>query len=77
MPLLEEEHFGEESWLSVLFGQDLQPADYDPLADVAGIDVVTAAFAQLRGAIHNAVATLPLHARFIEQQCRARAEATR
>jgi tryptophan 7-halogenase len=77
VPLLEEEHFGEESWLSVLFGQDLRPADYDPLADVADIDVVTGAFAQLQGAIHNAVATLPLHARFIEQRCRARAEATR
>jgi tryptophan 7-halogenase len=76
VPLLEEEHFGEESWLSVLFGQELRPADYDPLADVAGIDVVTAAFAQLRGAIHNAVATLPMHARLLAQQYAARVEAT-
>ena len=74
VPLLEEEHFGEESWLSVLFGQELRPADYDPLADVAGIDVVSAAFAQLQGAIRNATATLPLHARLIEQQYRARVE---
>jgi tryptophan halogenase len=74
VPLLEEEHFGEESWLSVLFGQELRPADYDPLADVAGIDVVSAAFAQLRGAIDNAVATLPLHARLLAQQYRARIE---
>jgi tryptophan halogenase len=74
VPLLEEEHFGEESWLSVLFGQELRPADYDPLADVAGIDVVSAAFAQLRGAIQSAAATLPMHARLIEQQYRARVE---
>jgi tryptophan halogenase len=76
VPLLEEEHFGEESWLSVLFGQELQPADYDPLADVANIDVVTAAFAQLRGAIRNAAATLPMHTRLIEQQYRAGVEVT-
>ena len=76
VPLLEEEHFGEESWLSVLFGQELRPTDYDPLADVAGIDVVTAAFAQLRGAICNAVATLPMHARVLEQQCRTPVEGT-
>jgi tryptophan halogenase len=71
LSVLEEEHFGDESWLSVLLGQSLAPIGYDPLADVLGIDEVTAALAFMRAKIQTAVETLPMHARFIEQQCQA------
>jgi tryptophan halogenase len=71
LSVLEEEHFGDDSWLSVLLGQRLAPVGYDPLADVLGMDEVSAALAFMRAKIQTAVDTLPMHDRFIEQQCQA------
>ncbi|HEY6452725.1 MAG TPA: tryptophan halogenase family protein [Steroidobacteraceae bacterium] len=69
--LLEEEHFGEESWLSLLIGQGIEPGDYDPLADELDTEAAHAALAFLRSKIRDAVELLPPHAAYIAQQCPA------
>jgi tryptophan halogenase len=64
--LLDEEHFGEDSWLTVFVGQDLRAHSHDPLADMTEASQVRAAFARMRAAIRDAVDTLPEHQRFLE-----------
>jgi tryptophan 7-halogenase len=66
--LLEDEHFAEESWLSVLLGQGVQPNGHDPLADVMEIDEVKSRLTYIRQRMHEAVDTLPAHRTFLEQQ---------
>lgn len=66
--LFDEEHFDEDSWISVLLGQNLDPEDYDPLADVLDIDEVRAALLRMRSMIEEAVTTLPPHAQFLGEQ---------
>jgi tryptophan halogenase len=70
--MLEEEHFGDDSWLSLLLGQGIEPDGYDPLADVLGIEEASSALAYMRSMIQGAVATLPTHDQFVAQQCPAR-----
>lgn len=70
--MLDDEHFGEDSWLTVLMGQHIEPRDYDPLADVLDMDEVRAALDRMRSMIRQGVASLPTHARFIDTHCRAR-----
>jgi len=69
--MFEEEHFGEDSWLAVLLGQNIDPMDYDPLADVLDVSEVKVALAQMRTMIKEGVDTLPTHARYLQQHCRA------
>jgi tryptophan halogenase len=70
--MLDEEHFGEDSWLSLLLGQNLDPQDYDPLADVLDIADVKAALFSMRSMIKDGVETMPTLTQFIEQNCPAR-----
>ena len=49
--MLDEEHFGEDSWLALFVGQNCEPQDYDPLADVLDIDEVSAALLRMRSMI--------------------------
>jgi tryptophan halogenase len=58
--LLDEEHFGEDSWLTLFLGQGIVPQSYDPLADVLQVDTVRAALAQVSSTIRAAVQTLPM-----------------
>ena len=74
LAMFDEEHFGEDSWLSLLIGQNIIPRDYDPLADVLGIDETQAALLRMRSMISDAVGTLPTHARYIERHCSSLAE---
>jgi tryptophan halogenase len=67
--LLDEEHFSEESWLTVLFGQGVLPQRYDPLADVLPVGEVSAAFKYLRALIGSEVAQLPSLSAFMARQC--------
>jgi tryptophan halogenase len=71
IPLLGEEHFGEDSWLALFFGQNLVPRDYDPLADVLDAEEVKAALTRMRAMIADGVDALPTHAMFIEEHCSA------
>ena len=64
----EEEHFGEESWLALYFGQGVFPQRYDPLADVLDVQHVQQALAQMRSLIDSGVATLPTISEFIESR---------
>ncbi len=64
--LLDEEHFGEDSWLTAMVGQGINPQSYDPLADVADVERVRAAFERMRLEIRNAVHALPTHGQFLE-----------
>jgi tryptophan halogenase len=76
LAMLDEEHFGEDSWLAVLLGQNVHPQVYDPLADVLEVDDVRAALSRMWSAIHEAVDTLPTHRAFIEAHCQAAAMET-
>jgi tryptophan halogenase len=66
--MFDEEHFGEDSWISVLLGQNIEPQEYDPLADVLDIGEVRAALLRMRSMIADGVATLPMHSRFLGEQ---------
>jgi tryptophan 7-halogenase len=69
--MLEEEHFSEDSWLSVLLGQGIDPQDYDPLADALDIDQVRSALTRMRSMIQAAVTTQPRHGQYIDRYCHA------
>jgi len=69
--LFDDEHFGEESWLSVLLGQNVAPHGYDPLVDVLDTEEVRAALSRMSSMIRAGVETLPTHRQFIEDHCRA------
>lgn len=64
--MFDDEHFLEDSWLALFIGQNCLPRDYDPLADVLGIDEAKAALLRMRSMIREAVETMPTHAQFIE-----------
>jgi tryptophan halogenase len=69
--MLDEEHFGEESWLALLLGQQVGAQTYDPLADLLKVADVRAALSRMRTMIADAVGTLPTHAHYVEQHCAA------
>jgi tryptophan halogenase len=69
--MLEDEHFGEDSWLSLFAGRNITPQGYDPLADVLDIGEVKAALLRMRSMIDEAVDTLPTHGQYIRKHCPA------
>jgi tryptophan 7-halogenase len=69
--MLDDEHFGEDSWLALFLGQNLDPQDYDPLADVLDEGEVKAALSRMRSMIKEGVERLPTHATYIEKHCSA------
>jgi tryptophan 7-halogenase len=69
--MLDDEHFGEDSWLALFFGQNLNPEDYDPLADVLDEGEVKGALSRMRSMITEGVERLPTHADYIEKHCSA------
>ena len=69
--LHDDEHFGEESWLSLLLGQGQYPQDYDPLAEVLEVEQVKEALQRMGSMIRTGVDTLPTLARFITGYCAA------
>src|ERR1700722_1245521 len=69
--MLDGEHFGEDSWLSLFFGQSIQPEGYDPLADLLEDGEVRAALLRMRSMIQEGVETLPTHAQYIHDHCPA------
>jgi len=73
LALTDAEHFGHDSWLTVLLGQGVEPRNYDPLADVLEDEEVTTACARMRLAIRAAVDTLPTHREFLAAHCAASA----
>ena len=64
--LVDDEHFGEDSWVSVLLGQGVIPRSYDPLADVVNFEEVKAVSLRMRSMIRDAVENVPTHRQFME-----------
>jgi tryptophan 7-halogenase len=71
MAMLDDEHFGEDSWLTLFVGQNLEPRDYDPLADVLDLQEARAALLRMRSLIQEGVDTLPTHANYLAEHCPA------
>jgi tryptophan halogenase len=71
----EDELFAEASWYAVLMGQNVMPAGYDPLVDAAPVDDIARTLEEIRTMVRGAAGSMPLHADFINQHCRANAAA--
>jgi tryptophan halogenase len=69
LAMIDGEHFGEDSWLSVFFGQNIQPRGYDPLADVLERGEAKAALQRMRSMILEGVESLPTHTQYIRERC--------
>jgi tryptophan halogenase len=65
LPFYEEETFGRDSWLAVLLGQGVLPANIDPLIEVVPPSESERAMAAMRDAIARAVPALPTQAQFL------------
>ena len=66
-----EELFSETSWIAVMFGQNIMPQRWDPMADTLEAEVMAGKLARMRDVIGRAVADMPSHADFIARHCRA------
>lgn len=66
-----EDLFAETSWLQVLIGQNVIPQDRHPLADGLSDDQLAAFLTDVKTIAANRVATMPTHARFIADHCKA------
>ena len=66
-----DELFNDTSWFAVMTGQNIRPRGYDPLVDVLDADETRARLRQIRTAIANSAAVMPLHRDFIARHCAA------
>ena len=63
--------FSDASWIAVMLGQGITPRQWDPLADTLPIADLEKKAAELRDGLHRAIARMPTHAQFIENNCKA------
>jgi tryptophan halogenase len=63
--------FRDASWVQVMLGQGIMPADYDPMADQIAPPQLDEFLANLRKLITRAVASLPTHEDYLRQHCAA------
>ncbi|WP_379920589.1 tryptophan halogenase family protein [Erythrobacter sp. R86502] len=66
--------FRDASWVQVMLGQGITPADYDPMADQIAPAQLTEFLANLRTLIGRGVASLPTHEDYLRQHCAADAD---
>ncbi|MCI4645234.1 MAG: tryptophan 7-halogenase [Hyphomonadaceae bacterium] len=66
-----DELFNDTSWFSVMIGQRLRPAMYDPVAEVQSRQETAERIANIRSVIATSADHMPLHADFIDQHCKA------
>jgi len=66
-----EDLFKEHSWLAVLLGQGIQPQGYDPLVDSLPVDGLRRYVQHAREVVAKTAQAMPLHADFIERNCKA------
>lgn len=69
---LNDELFGESSWLQVMLGQGIQPSAYDPLTDSTPEEVIARMLANVKTVVAEVVRQMPRHEDFIAQHCQAR-----
>ncbi|MEO0057356.1 MAG: hypothetical protein RIT17_806 [Pseudomonadota bacterium] len=65
--------FRDASWVQVMLGQGVMPADYDPMADQMSDAQLTEFLGNLRTILDRSVASLPSHADYLAQHCAAAA----
>ena len=65
--------FREASWVQVMLGQGIIPADYDPMADQMSEAQLGEFLGSLRTIIERSVAALPTHADYLARHCPAAA----
>ncbi|KPF62107.1 tryptophan halogenase family protein [Porphyrobacter sp. AAP60] len=63
--------FRDASWVQVMLGQGIMPADYDPMADQMAPAQLAEFLANLRTLVTRAVAGLPTHEDYLRQHCAA------
>jgi len=66
--------FKENSWVQVMLGQGIMPAQYHPIADVMSDDELTRFMSQIRQRIERTVAQLPRHETYVRQYGRSEFE---
>lgn len=64
--------FAPPSWISVMFGQDLRPEGYDPLADNIDLERLIGRMRDMERQIHQHVEKMPSHADFVREFASAR-----
>ena len=69
--ILDPDSFAEPSWISIMFGQGLQPRAHDPFVELVDEQMLRTHFARLRQAIAGTVAGVPDHGAFIERHAKA------
>jgi tryptophan halogenase len=67
----EGELFGDASWLAVMMGQNVDPRDYNPLADVFDAGEVAAFMQRIHTAVRRAAQAMPTHEQFLQQAMQA------
>jgi tryptophan halogenase len=65
------ELFKDNSWFSVLTGQEVRPLGYDPLVDRLSEDELRRRLTHMRETIGKCVNTMPAHREFIARHCAA------
>ena len=68
-----DELFTEGSWLQVMLGQGIEPARHHPLAEGITSAQLDEFLANIRTLIGRAVESMPDHARFVAEHCKAEA----
>jgi tryptophan 7-halogenase len=63
--------FRDASWVQVMLGQGIMPADYDPMADQLAPAQLSEFLTNLRTLITRAVASLPTHEDYLARHCAA------
>ncbi|KQM28194.1 MULTISPECIES: tryptophan halogenase family protein [unclassified Sphingomonas] len=66
-----EDFFALPSWVQVMIGQGIVPADYHPIVDAMPEGHLDQYLARVRGEIAGAVAAMPPHHQFIDHHCKA------
>ncbi len=61
--------FRDASWVQVMLGQGIMPADYDPMADAPAPAQLAEFLANLKTLITRAVGSLPTHEQYLARHC--------
>ena len=66
------ELFAENSWIQVMLGQGIVPAQHHPVANLMSDAELSAFLDKIKAGVDQTVAQLPAHQAYVEQYCAAR-----
>jgi tryptophan halogenase len=66
------ELFAENSWIQVMLGQGIVPAQYHPVADLMGDGELGAFLNGIKDSVERTVKQLPAHQDYVQRYCPAR-----